>query len=276
MNFDTFIAAIQWTQQQWNARVANGPTYQQLRARGNAYWLRLDLLNRQALENNVIRGFLNSQRWNCHLDDPGTANGIMIVNNLQQVLNRLPNGYGPLQNTRIEDPAMAQDPTMLAVADIYHEFLGIRPKWGRVPSSKLMHLALPDLFIMWDNAIIKEFRVPNETIPNLGRKRSYVAFLLLMHEYIQHIRATSPGGAGLTYPGLFQLVNQHCGYAAAPLPITRLLDIANYAVSAQGRGMAVPPALNGARCRECCERAQVRLRGLILYCQRCRPGQYPC
>lgn len=274
MDFDSFVAAIRWTQTNWNARAPGNPTYQQLRAHGNAYWSNLHQLPRATLENNVIRGFLNSRTWCCHLPDPAKPNGVTMVNNLQAVLNQLPARYAALHNARIENPAAMADQTMLVVASIYHDFRRIRPIWGPVPSSKLMHFARPELLMMWDDDIIKTYGVPREIVPGTqGRKRSYIAFLLLMHEYIQHIRETSPGGADTPYPAVFDLINQLGGYAANPLPITRLLDMANYAVSApRRRGMVNPP--NIPVCEECRRRADTRLAGLAQYDAQFNPGHY--
>lgn len=284
MEFNSFMAAVQWTQNQWNQRgnARRGPTYAQLMARGSGYWLHLESLDEHRLGTEVIQGFLNTPRWSCRLDSPGTTSGTKMVSNLHVALQQLPVLYAPLQGIRIEN--LISSPgleTMLAdVTQIYARFRGIQPRFGPVPASKLMHMALPGLFMMWDDSIIRGYGVPRENLPGIGRKWSYSAFLLLMSENISHIRETYPNGLDLTYQQLTERINKDCGYIN--LPITRLLDIANFAVGEPIReredlrkGRTRPSrGAPSAKCQRCLERTDSRMSRLVHYTRQFNPGRY--
>lgn len=285
MEYEAFMAAVQWTHNQWSQRgnARRGPTYAQLMARGNGYWLHLENLDEHRLGTEVIQGFLNTPRWSCRLDAPSTPRGTKIVCNLHTALQQLPALYARLQGTRIENliSSPGLETTLADVTQIYTHFRGVKPRFGPVPASKLMHVALPSLFMMWDDSIINGYGVPKEDLPSIGRKWSYAAFLLLMSENISHIRETYPNGLHLDYQQLIEGMNNDCGYFDHP--ITRLLDIANFAVGEPIReredlrkGRAHPS--QGAphtKCKRCLERADSMMSKLVRYTREFKPGRYP-
>jgi hypothetical protein len=123
-------------------------------------------------------------------------------------------------------------------------------------------MALPDLFMMWDDKIIKEYGVKKQALPYFERSVwSYTAFLILMQENIRHIKATNPIASGITNEELFRQVNAQCG--ENDLPITRLLDIANFAVS---RNSAMYP-----KCKSCLHATKTKLKAMVWYNQIAKP-----
>lgn len=63
-------------------------------------------------------------------------------------------------------------------------FLRVRPKFGPVAASKLMHMAIPRLFVMWDTGIRIEYGIP--TYYGTDHARNYLGFLKLMRLQINH------------------------------------------------------------------------------------------
>ena len=284
MQYEVFEAAAKWTQVQWNQRgnASHGPSYAELRVKGGDYWLHLENLDQDGLAAEVIQGFLNTPRWSCRLDAPTTCRGTEMVGNLHAALKQLPALSSSLQGIRIEDLVSVPElePMLVDVTQIYTSFRGVKPRFGPVPASKLMHMALPSLFMMWDDSIIKGYSVPKEDLPRIGRKWSYAAFLLLMSENISHIRETYPNGLDLTYQQLIERINKDCGYAN--LPITRLLDIANFAVGEPIReredlrkGRTRPSrGAPSAKCQRCLERTDSRMSRLVHYTRQFNLGLY--
>jgi hypothetical protein len=179
---------------------------------------------------------------------------MQVVHNLQNALTKLSPYYQAvaaldLENADLQAFASSSgvgSPVILIILEIYATLSHIQPRFGPVPASKLMHMAIPDLFIMWNDAIIKEYHVPSYP----SDRPQYLAFLVLMQENIRHIRATYPGSTSQFVNNL----NTECGYTG--LPMTRLLDIANYAVGHPEKGA---PHI---KCEQCCEKANQRLRQL--------------
>ena len=60
----------------------------------------------------------------------------------------------------------------------------VRPKFGPVAASKLMHMVIPNLFVMWDTGIRSEYRMPTYYAAN--HARHYLRFLRLMQLQIRH------------------------------------------------------------------------------------------
>jgi hypothetical protein len=240
MEYSDFINCIRWTQDYWSRRRSNPKnSYSALHSRGNNYWLHLENLTVEQIDTDIIRGFLNTREWNCHLPQPPKPDGVTMVGNLHLALNKNESRYSRLQHVSLDNLDVSNIRGLTDINDIYKEFRNIRPKFGPVASSKLMHMALPDLFMMWDNAIIKAYLVPTL---NMGKKRfySYLYFLLEMQENLNHIQ--------MTFPGLGNVVNAidgHFGYTNFSL--TRLLDIANYAVTQDSHWKGSPYYI----CREC-------------------------
>ena len=65
-----------------------------------------------------------------------------------------------------------------------NNFLGVKPKFGSVPASKLMHMAIPELFVMWDTGIKSKYHLSSYYTANHAKQ--YVKFLKLMRLQIQH------------------------------------------------------------------------------------------
>jgi hypothetical protein len=74
---------------------------------------------------------------------------------------------------------------------------------------------------------------------------------MLMQENILHIKATYPGGFGLTNQEFTGQINMQCGYK--DLSTTRLLDIANYAVAYPDKGAP------DIKCQKCIQVTNRRL-----------------
>lgn len=161
MIYDDFVKAIDWTIHKWSHAQ---PTYETLRKRGDAYWLQLENLSQKQIENEIIIGFLNTGVWSCHLDSPlpkpprhNGQKGQLMVKNLKVAVDSLPLYYQQLGkfslfNIDFTNPSKMN---LWMVAKVFSEFKAIKPRFGPVPASKLMHMALPDLLMMWDNAIFK-------------------------------------------------------------------------------------------------------------------------
>lgn len=232
--------------------------YPALRERGADYWLHLERMNESELAEEIIVCFLNTQLWNCHLDDPNSPKGAKMVRNLKAVVDQLPDHYAALQGRSLEnidftDRVVLGDklvPILWVIADIYAKFRGIKPRFGPVPTSKLMHMALPNLFMMWDNAICKSYSIPSDIIG----QRSYIGFLVLMQENIRHITRTHPDAPLLSGSSIQNSLNhqlEHDGY-----PMTRYLDFLSYAIA---NGKVDKPV---SRCSSCAGRANERLQEL--------------
>lgn len=261
MTYEEFLQGIKWTENHW-LRLSAGKTpqpqhsYESLRARGSNHWLHLETLSAAGLGQEIIDGFLNTATWNCHVWKPRSAEGAQVIQELQRAIHNASTYYGALRGNQLGNLNVL---TMITIAGnpipvsqviigVYEGFSQVRPRFGPVPSSKLMHMALPDLFMMWDNAIIRGYHVPQYRSILSGRpKLSYLPFLLLMDENARHIRSTSGTGLSMHWPAFLAYVRAQCGYSNL-VTMTRLLDIANYAV---GHPQPGAPAI---RCRVCCER----------------------
>lgn len=270
MEYDKFLAAILWTKAERGKRkLKREPgcqkyqdfSYVALRARGDNYWLHLEKMNKAELEEEIIDCFLNAKGWFCHLDSPGTPRGQRMVCNLKKAVDKLPDFYADLKDFRLEDMDFGGD-NLFLIDQVYSIFRQIKPKFGAVPASKLMHMALPNLFMMWDDGIIKKYGVKKQVLLYFERRVwSYTAFLMLMQENIRHIKETNPRGSSVTNQELLRQINTQCG--GKGLPITRLLDMANFAVSRKGSGIK--------KCSKCIEVTKRRLAALAWYCELAKP-----
>ena len=210
--------------------------YQSLRERGSEYWLHLERLDAGRIRNEIIGSFLN--RWLCRVNYESART-------LKEVLNKLPPLYLALCDESIEDVDFKQrkrvDGRLLTIEDIITRimgyFLSVRPKFGPVPASKLMHMALSSLFVMWDTPIREAYGIP--TYHQAPHARWYVSFLKLMQiqanhaisnvmeiygvdreEAIQHITKT------ITEDIRGKLKMREC----PELTLARILDMYNFAI----------------------------------------------
>jgi len=260
MEYEKFIQCIKRTKGIYaKGTFRQEAIYEKLRERGDDYWLHLERKSEDELGKEVITGFLN--KWECRLDKPETERGKQLKCNLKKAVDQLPEYYAGLKGFRLENMQFGKD-NLFLIDCIYSIFRQIKPKFGAVPASKLMHMALPSLFMMWDDGIIKEYGVKKQVLPYFERRVwSYTAFLVLMEENIHHIRKTNPSGPSVTYDELFGQINTQC--EERDLPITRLLDMANYAISRERNTFQ--------KCRKCVEVASQRLDTMEWYDKLAKP-----
>jgi len=271
MDYEDFLRGIMWTKKQWahDQQKRKIPTkfhYEALRGRGEDYWLHIERMDETKVGEEIITGFLNTAEWSCHLDKPSSDKGKEMVHQLKAAVDQLPSCYNALKGYKIEDVDFQgktvverKEVSILSViATIYAKFREIKfvkfrdttLRFGPVPTSKLMHMALPNLFVMWDNAIFKKYRVPSD----IFGEHSYIAFLLLMQENIRHIKETHPVYSDQRNCDIVKRMNIRCGYEN--LPMTRLIDIANYAVGHLEEGAP------DIKCHKCKKKTNQRLNKL--------------
>lgn len=256
MDCKDFLQGIMWTKQQWTLaqsrrKLPYTSSYEYLTQKSGINWLHLETMGANALSNQIVTGFLNTAEWNCHLPGPNKPEHVQMVANLKGAVDKLPPYYAALKNFKIYDlnffgiASLGKSPVpiSLVIAEVYATFCAIAPRFGPVPASKLMHMALRELFVMWDNAIIKGYHVPSYP----SDKPQYLPFLVLMQENARHIKQTDPAESNVTWADFLGRINQQCGYKG--LSMARLLDIANYAVGHPKRGA---PKI---KCDTCCESA---------------------
>jgi hypothetical protein len=261
MTYDEFIAGITWTKTSWGKHHHPlSSSYDTLLNRGNNYWLNLQNLSQKQLAAQIITGFLNTREWNCHLDSPNTTKGAQIISSLASSLQVLPPYYRALNGLGLEqldyEQQIGNGNAQLSVLDIvftiYSSYLLIKPRFGPVPTSKLMHMALPNLFLMWDNSIFDAYEIRRD----LTNRRSYFYFMILMQENLSHILATK----GILLQNQTALnrelnnINKEFNYTDYSFP--RLLDMANYAVGHLDSGA---PQI---KCSECIARTNAKLQSL--------------
>jgi hypothetical protein len=267
---DDFVQAIAWTKKEWMKRPKRPErrcpkyscfSYKDLRLRGDDYWLHLENMSESDLATEIINCFLNTRRWDCHLYRPETPQGKETVRNLKKAVAQLTDYYTALERFSLDDIEFQKETTFW-IDCIYSFFRQIKPKFGAVAASKLMHMALPNLFMMWDDDIIKEYGVRKQVLPYFGRPVwSYAAFLVLMQENIRHIKETNPLGSCVTNQELYLKINEHIG--EMNLPVTRLLDMANFAIS---RGK-----ITYQKCHRCIDVTKRRLEALEWYDEQAKP-----
>lgn len=180
MRFKQLLEGLQYYNDQYSHWVES---YQRLRERGDEYWAHLEMLNESKMREQIIRSFLNE--WLCRVSYKSAAS-------LKRAVDTLPLYYSVLKDETLEDVRFdAQknvDGQILCnssiIKNIMQCFLKVKPKFGPVPASKLMHMALPDLFVMWDTQIKRKYGVP--TYYYSDHAKWYVRFLKLMKLQINH------------------------------------------------------------------------------------------
>lgn len=219
--------------------------YAVLRSKGDQYWLHLERLDEDQLMEKIIRGFLNTKTWNCRIPTRDLEDWIDVRAGLKNAVDQLPDYYAALENFTIEDidpqhgstqKGMAGGSIRSLVNHIYSRFLQIKG-FGPTAASKLMHMALPNLFVMCDRGILQRYCIPGEKLPEVkGKPRSYIAFLILMQENIRHVIESYPRASELTDPEVVQRIQaQHNN-----LSLPRLLDMANMAVRDCEQTICIP------------------------------------
>lgn len=156
-------------------------SYRKLRKRGDDYWLHLEMLNEHQIKSDVI-GFLND--WLCRVAYSSAVS-------LKKTLDILPPLYAALKSESIESVDFDKKKVVGSVKsnseiikEIMNNFLNVKPKFGSVPASKLMHMAIPELFVMWDVGIKSKYRV--SSYYSVDHAEQYIKFLKIMQMQIQH------------------------------------------------------------------------------------------
>lgn len=229
MHYSQFVVGIQYFNQKWPSSRGNpNHKYASLRRRGDDYWLHLENLSESQIQGQILDNFLNTPAWNCHLPHES-------VPDLKRAVDQLCDYYAALRSERIEEidfqERVALKGTQVPIADVIDRivsfFRQIKPKFGLVPASKLMHMALPNLFVMLDRGIRQNYNIPRHKLVGFDiPKWWYVAFLVLMQEQVSHITETYPGSTEIgRKAAIAQIKGKHSG-----VPLPRLLDMANMAV----------------------------------------------
>jgi hypothetical protein len=237
MDYAELRQGIEYFERKWPPnRSSDDYTYEKLRQRDaqrHGYWLHLEGMSSEELAKDVVGGFLN--HWKCRIPTKDFKQWYDAGYNLKDAVDKLPEYYASLASFKIESVDFAQQITLKhatktiqdVVDSIYSIFLQIKTKFGPVAASKLMHMALSDLFVMWDDGIIQHHCIPKQSFAGVKQKaRSYVGFLILMQENICHVIESYPRRSQLTRPEVVQEVRA----AHNNLPLPRLLDMANMAV----------------------------------------------
>jgi len=233
MEYAELKEGVKYFERKWPPDRDSEYKYSALRARGPDYWLHLDRMDEERLWGEIIDGFL--QKWGCRIamTTPEQIHG--TLHTLKQAVDDLREYYSAVGRFRIEDIDFQgltlvrgkQESIRSVVNYIYSRFLQVKGL-GPTCGSKLMHMALPDLFVMLDAGIIQRYCVPKEKhLPGLNKpKKSYVAFLILMQENICHAIESCPGASATEKLEVIQqMQSEHNG-----IPLPRLLDMANFAV----------------------------------------------
>ena len=233
MDYEELEHGIKYFVKKWPPDRESEYTYAKLRQRGEKapdYWLHLEKMSSDDIAKEIINGFLN--HWQCRIPTKTFEQWYASGNNLTNVVNTIHDYYIALASYRIEDVIFKNKisvnaenkPILDVINSIYSAFLQIKTKFGPIPASKLMHMALPDLFVMWDNGILQRYCIPKQRF-NRIKAKSYTAFLILMQENINHVIKSYPL-PGLTHQQIIQQIrNEH-----ENLTLPRLLDMANMAI----------------------------------------------
>jgi hypothetical protein len=261
MDYVELRQGIEYFESKWPPnRSLDDYTYEKLRQRDMqkpGYWLHLEQMDSQQLAEEIVGGFLN--HWKCRIPTNKLQDWVAAGMNLKEAVDKLPQYYSSLASFKIESVNFAgqvcvegERKSIPEVIDsIYSAFLQIKSKFGPVAASKLMHMALPDLFVMWDDGIIQHHCIPKQSLAGVEQKaRSYIGFLILMQENICHIIDSYPRRSQLTTPQVVQALKA----AHRDLPLPRLLDMANMAVR----------DCEQAICITCMKKAKTRWAGLGL------------
>jgi hypothetical protein len=128
-----------------------------------------DELNNQEIREHVIL-FLN--QWKCMVkDDDATSEAIKTV------LVESKYALSKLGNKTILDINDLSGSLTKEITLLYDRFDRI-PRFGPTATSKAMHILKPDLFVMWDNAILKHHAEKSPQIN--GTAIGYLNFLFMM------------------------------------------------------------------------------------------------
>jgi hypothetical protein len=188
MDYERFLQGIAWTKNDWGQRKpADKPKcqkyssfgYSALRQRGDDYWLHLEKMDRDTLGEEIINCFLNTKIWSVHLPRPNNPDRGKLLINLKRAVDKLPEYYASVQSLRIEEIDFKEiavlegieRPVTFVIDSIYAILRNVEYNFSKVAASKLMHMALPNLFMMWDRAIINDgYHVPMQDLKGYTKR----------------------------------------------------------------------------------------------------------
>lgn len=197
-------------------------SYQRIRKRGDEYWLHLEGMSENQIKDEIIR-FLND--WLCRVDYQSAFS-------LKQILNTLPPLYAALKDEAIEGIQFNETKIVEKqrvsnsgiIKKIMKHFQKVTPKFGPVAASKLMHMAIPRLFVMWDTGIRSKYRIPTYYATN--HARNYMKFLKLMQLQIKHAIHNYAKAYGVNTQTAIQQIRKEDDYSTS----ARIVDKYNFAI----------------------------------------------
>ena len=196
-------------------------SYERLRKIGDWYWLHLEELSEEKARTEVI-DFLN--KWLCRTN--------CNTSSLMHAISRLPNLYKALIDESIESIDLGRMKTVderqmtnqEIIRKIMNTLLDVRDKFGPVPASKLMHMALPNLFMMWDSGIREKYNLGTSYAPT--HSLYYVRFLKLMQIQLTHAITTCSKHFNIDFRGALLKIRKEDSNAT----LTRIADKYNFAL----------------------------------------------
>ncbi len=219
MNFEDLLEGIKYYNDKyphWNI------SYDDWRKKGDDYWLHLEKLDESQLKNQVL-SFLN--KWLCRASYNSTPA-------LKLALERSASLYLALQNESLitidfnatKNIGGQSLSNAEIIKKIMSNLLDVQPKFGPVPASKLMHMAIPDLFIMWDKNIKKQYGIPDYYSSN--HAVWYVKFLNMMQIQINHVTTDYARIHNVSNQDAIPQIMEHDNN----LTIPRILDKYNFGI----------------------------------------------
>jgi len=149
-----------------------------------------------------------------------------------------------IQSIQFNNPIIVSNNNMTisqVIEYCYTQVRNIGHNFGPTATSKLLHILHPDLFVMWDGAILKHYRKINSQILDSGQ--GYLTYLKIMKRLANHI-CTVFQNAVLTPPA--QAGQDPASYLNAqmkynpPKTMAKYLDEYNWIMITYG--IQVPPA----------------------------------
>jgi hypothetical protein len=194
----------------------------QTQKKGDYYWLHLEILDVRQIKSEVI-GFLND--WLCRAD-------YRSADSLKEVLDKLPPLYATLRSYSLvtiefnREIFVNNSPKLASkvIEEIMNKFLSVKPKFGSVPASKLMHMAIPELFVMWDTGIKSRYHLSSYYTANHAKQ--YVKFLELMHLQILHAIKSYQQSKNIEAQIAIQHIRAEDNYST----LARMVDKYNFAL----------------------------------------------
>ena len=219
MDYEHLFMGVEYYNEHYQHWVSS---YRRLRERGDEYWVHLEQLSENQIRDEII-GFLND--WLCRVDYQSAVS-------LKQNLKTTPSFYATLRDEAIEriefNESKIVEKQRVSNSDIIkkimNQFVKVRPKFGPVAASKLMHMAVPRLFVMWDTGIRSRYGIPTYYAAN--HPRHYLRFLKLMQVQIGHAIDSYVNAHGVKNQAAIQQIRKEDGFSTLP----RIVDKYNFAI----------------------------------------------